>query len=70
MDLECAIGIFMNGEFKQDWEIKRYHNIENPYIATMLMSCDKCGTQYIDQIPQYIDQRGIIFSWWPMSIIC
>jgi hypothetical protein len=50
VDLECAIGIFMNGEFKQDWEVKRYHNIENPYTATTLMSCGKCGTQYVDQI--------------------
>jgi ribosomal protein S27AE len=52
MDLECAIEIFMNGEFKQDWEVKRYHNIENPYIVTTLMSCSKCGSgsQYADQI--------------------
>jgi hypothetical protein len=50
MDLECVIGTFMNGEFKQDWEVKRYHNVENPYIATSLMLCEECGTQYVDQI--------------------
>lgn len=50
MDLECAIEIFMNGEFKQDWEVKRYRNIENPYIGTTLMSCGECGTRYVDQI--------------------
>jgi DNA-directed RNA polymerase subunit M/transcription elongation factor TFIIS len=50
MDLESAIEIFVNGEFKQDWEVKRYRNIENPYIVTTLMSCGKCGAQYDDQI--------------------
>lgn len=50
MDLECAIGTFMNGEFKQDWEVKRCRNIENPYIATSVMLCDECGSQHVDQI--------------------
>jgi hypothetical protein len=45
MILECAIGFSMYGHFKAEWELVHYRNIANPYIVTVLISCDKCGTK-------------------------
>jgi hypothetical protein len=50
MDLECPIGMFMHGEFKHEWESKRYQNIGNQHIATVVMTCNKCNWQSAEDL--------------------
>lgn len=60
MDIECSIGLFIHGKFKHDWEIRRYKNIENPYIITSIGRCLECNTDIAETVNllEFIDIEG------------